>query len=48
MIDLKDPQLKRLLSISEQICIEEDALSDMSAMDLENTEKFNNHIQKIT
>lgn len=47
MIDLKDPQLKRLLSISEQICIEEEALSDMSAMDLENTEKFNNHIQKL-
>lgn len=47
MVDLKDPQLKRLLSLSEQICIEEDALTDMTVNNLENTEKFDEHIDKL-
>lgn len=47
MVDLKDPQLKRLLSLSEQICIEEDALIDMTVNNLENTEKYDEHITKL-
>lgn len=47
MVEFKDSKLKRLISISEQICIENGALIDMTANNLENTEKFDEHIEKI-
>ena len=47
MYDIKEDLLKRLLTLSEQICLLEDKLTDLSAKDLEDSQIFKNNIIKL-